>query len=226
VAGWDWVTISALATAFGTLVLALATFAAVRSANKASRTAERSLLAGLRPVLGTSRLDDTSQKVLFADPHWMVVEGGQGAAEATDDAIFLAMSVRNVGAGMAVLHGWHFSPDSTLGTTGALTGHDLSERARLRHVPLDQFRRQSRDIYIPPNDLGFWQGAFRDRDEPEFADAREAIEARHALTIDLLYGDLEGGQRAVTRFTLVPSEKAPWIASASRHWNIDRDNPR
>jgi hypothetical protein len=30
--GWDWLTISALATAAGTLVLALATFASVRSA--------------------------------------------------------------------------------------------------------------------------------------------------------------------------------------------------
>ena len=33
----DWVTISALATAVGTLVLALATFASVRSANRAAR---------------------------------------------------------------------------------------------------------------------------------------------------------------------------------------------
>jgi hypothetical protein len=47
----DWVTISALSTAGGTLVLAGATFASVRSANRAARVAERSLLAGLRPVL-------------------------------------------------------------------------------------------------------------------------------------------------------------------------------
>jgi len=47
----DWATISALATAGGTLVLAVATFASVRSANRAARTAERSLLASMRPVL-------------------------------------------------------------------------------------------------------------------------------------------------------------------------------
>ncbi|HXY84557.1 MAG TPA: hypothetical protein VEH52_03665 [Gaiellaceae bacterium] len=47
----DWVTISSLATAGGTLVLAGATFASVRSANRASRVAEQSLLAGLRPLL-------------------------------------------------------------------------------------------------------------------------------------------------------------------------------
>ncbi|MDX6286326.1 MAG: hypothetical protein QOG53_1811 [Frankiales bacterium] len=171
-------------------------------------------------------MDDGSQKVLFADPHWLVVEGGRGAAEATDEAIFLAMSVRNVGSGMAVLHGWHFMSESVLGTTGEALTHALSEAARTTHAPLDQFRRQSRDIYIPPNDLGFWQGALRDPDEAEFASAREAIEARRAVTLDLLYGDLEGGQRAVTRFTLVPSQQGHWLASASRHWNIDRDNPR
>jgi hypothetical protein len=52
-----WANISALATGFGTLVLAVATFAAVRSANRAARAAERSLLAGLRPLLVPSRLE-------------------------------------------------------------------------------------------------------------------------------------------------------------------------
>jgi hypothetical protein len=47
----DWATISALATAGGTLVLAGATFASVRSANRAARAAENSMLAGLRPLL-------------------------------------------------------------------------------------------------------------------------------------------------------------------------------
>ena len=42
----DWVTISALATAGGTLVLVAATFASVRSANRSARATERALLAG------------------------------------------------------------------------------------------------------------------------------------------------------------------------------------
>jgi hypothetical protein len=40
----DWTTISALSTAGGTLVLAAATFASVRSANRSARAAERSML--------------------------------------------------------------------------------------------------------------------------------------------------------------------------------------
>ena len=47
----DWVTISALSTAGGTLVLAGAAFASVRSANRAARVAEQSLLVNLRPLL-------------------------------------------------------------------------------------------------------------------------------------------------------------------------------
>jgi len=41
---------AAWGTAAGTLVLAAATFAAVRSSNRSARVAERALLAGLRPV--------------------------------------------------------------------------------------------------------------------------------------------------------------------------------
>jgi hypothetical protein len=63
----NWVTISALATAAGTLVLAVATFASVRSANRAARVAERALFAGLRPLLVPSRVD-----LLYGD-----LEGGQ-----------------------------------------------------------------------------------------------------------------------------------------------------
>ena len=45
----DWSTISALATGGGTLVLALATFASVRSSNRTARIAEQSLLIGCVP---------------------------------------------------------------------------------------------------------------------------------------------------------------------------------
>ncbi len=65
----DWVTISSLATAGGTLVLAVATFSSVRSANRSARVAELSLLTGLRPVLIPSREDDPTVRVRFGDGH-------------------------------------------------------------------------------------------------------------------------------------------------------------
>ena len=89
-------------------MLAFATFASVRSANRAARAAERSLLAGLRPVLMPSRLDDPPQKVGFMDDKWFQIPGGGGVAEVADEAIYLAVAVRNVGSGIAVLHGWYF----------------------------------------------------------------------------------------------------------------------
>src|SRR5260221_12603256 len=104
-----WTTVSSLVTGFGTLVLAVATFAAVRSANRAARAAERSLLAGLRPLLVPSRLDDAPQKVGFSDDKWFLVPGGGAIAEATDGVVYLAIAGRNVGSGIAVLHGWRFA---------------------------------------------------------------------------------------------------------------------
>ena len=102
----SWVTISSLATAGGTLVLAVATFSSVRSANRAARVAEDSLLAGTQPLLMPSACRSTPLKVGFADNHFVMTPSGGGTAEVADDAIYLTMSVRNVGSGIAVLHGW------------------------------------------------------------------------------------------------------------------------
>jgi len=210
----DWVTISALATAAGTLVLAFATFASVKSANRAARVAERALFVGLRPLLIPSRLDDPTLKVGFADQKWLRVAGGGGAVEATDEAVYLAISVRNASSGIAVLHGWRLRPGRR--PSGDEGTPDPAA-----------FTRLTRDLYIPAGDVGFWQGVFRDPESSDFATARAAIESGESLTIDLLYGDLEGGQRIVSRFVLDPrSSGEGYIASVARHWNIDGDDPR
>lgn len=73
------------------------------------------MLAGLRPLLMPSRPEDAAQKVGFVDLKWMMVPGAQGAAEATDEAVYLAISIRNVGTGIAVLHGWQLDTQRVLG---------------------------------------------------------------------------------------------------------------
>ena len=65
----DWQTISSLATAGGTLVLALATFSAVRSSNRSARIAEQTMFIGMMPLLVPSRSVDPDHKVLWADRH-------------------------------------------------------------------------------------------------------------------------------------------------------------
>jgi hypothetical protein len=208
----DWVTISSLATAGGTLVLAAATFASVRSANRAARTAERALQVGLRPLLLPSRLEDPMLKVMWVDGHYARLEGGRASVEVVDGVIYLAMSLRNVGSGMAVLHGWHPSAEWL--------------RSDQPHAEPDQFRAHTRDLYVPPGDVGFWQGAHRDPEEPGYVELCEAIQQRRRLGVELLYGDHEGGQRVVSRFALNSGDGTTWLSSVSRHWNLDRPDPR
>ena len=73
----DWSTIASLATAGGTLVLAVATFSSVRFGQRSTRIAERStaiaeraLLLGLRPVLAPSRVTDPPETVRFGEGGW------------------------------------------------------------------------------------------------------------------------------------------------------------
>jgi len=186
----DWATISSLATAGGTLVLAAATYTAVRSANRSARLAERSLQINMRPVLMASRFDDPPDKIGWVDDHWARVPGASAHAEEADGNIYLAMSLRNVGNGIAVLQGWDPSTEPL----------DIARASQAMHADPDAFRRQTRDLYVPPGDLGLWQGAVRDRDDAAYLPVLRAIESRQRFTIDLLYSDHEGGQRAISRF--------------------------
>jgi hypothetical protein len=208
----DWVTISALATAGGTLVLAAATFSSVKSANRAARVAERSMLASQRPLLMHSKVGDETQKVGFADGTWLTVPGGTGEVQLTDTGIYFAMSLRNVGTGMAVLHGW------VLPTEQQVADND--------HTGTEQFHRLTRDLYVAGADIGFWQGVIREHESDEYRATREAVQSSRRIVVDVLYGDHEGGQRVISRFGLTPREDGQWIAAAARHWNLDRPDPR
>ena len=210
----DWPTISSLATAGGTLVLAIATFASVRSANRSARIAEQALQEQRQPVFVPSRLDDPPQKIMFVEGHWVRAEGGRAVAEHEDGNIYLALSLRNVGAGIGVCQGWMIA--AGLRPSGRVP----------THAALSEFRTQTRDLYIPAGDVGMWQGALRDRSDPTFDAVSQAIDAREPLSVELLYSDQVGGQRTISRFGLIPTGEDVWITSVSRHWFVDRPGPR
>ncbi|HEY2141589.1 MAG TPA: hypothetical protein VGG98_05980 [Solirubrobacteraceae bacterium] len=214
----DTSTIASLATAGGTLILAVATFSATRSANRAARISEQSLKVGLRPVLFNARPQDPAQKVGYADDHWLVLRDGMAAVQEAEGNLYLSIPLRNVASGLAVLHGWHV----------------LTQRATANTppTPVEDFRRLGRDLYVPAGDVSFWQAALRDTDDSLYQPLRDSIQARAPMSIDILYGDHEGGQRTITRFYIVPRAHAAdeeswlWMCSTSRHWNLDRADPR
>jgi hypothetical protein len=207
----DWTTISSLATA-STLGVAVATFSSVRSANRSARVAERALLAGQRPYLIPSREDDPTERVRFGDDIVLDVSGHGGAIKCKSENVYMAIALRNAGSGLAVIHGWI-----------ALVRDRLD-----REVPsLDEFRSQQRDLYIPAGETGFWQGAIRQADDPAYPALSAAAQNHDRVMIDILYGDHEGGQRAIARFSVsdwprVDGERADLILV----WNVDRDDPR
>jgi hypothetical protein len=211
----DWATIASFATALGTLVLAGATFSAVRSSNRSARIAEEAFQVNLRPVLVTSRLDDPIQKIRWVDNHWARLDGNRASVELIDGRIYLAISVRNVGSGLGVIFGWSLFTEPA--------GTDVP------HAPPEDFRMQTRDLYIAPADIGFWQAAIREAGDPAYAALSQNIRDARPFTIDVLYGDHEGGQRTITRFGMIPlqtGDDTRWFPNVARHWNLDRPDPR
>jgi hypothetical protein len=95
---------------------------------------------------------------MFFDRHWVTLEGGWVVVEFLDGVIYLVMLVRNVGNGMAVIEAWMPHP-------GQLTSADGWD------APED-FRRQSRALWVAPGDVAFWPGALRSatHDQPVFND--------------------------------------------------------
>jgi hypothetical protein len=209
----DWVTISSLATAGGTLVLALATFGATRSSNRSARIAEEALFLNIRPLLLSSRSADPVEKINWVDEHWTKVNGGEGALEFDADNIYMAAALRNVGTGIAIMHSWYVWPDWDVLITQP-------------EPVIDEFRRQSRDLYIAPNDTGFWQGAIRDVEDPLGGAMRDVCKQRKRFGLDIMYGDQEGGQRTITRFSFTPFDDDRWMLATNRHYFLDRADPR
>ncbi len=207
----DWATIASFATAGGTLVLAVATFSAVRSSNQSARIAEEGLLMSLRPLLVPSLVTDADQKLIWSDLHHARLGGGQALFESENEVIYVALGLRNAGAGIALLHGWH----------------PIADRAvEAEHADPDDFRRLTIDLYIPAGGAGYFEGAVREEDDPVRHGLMSALADRRPITIDLLYGDQQGRQRTISRFTVMPTESGGWFCRAIFHWNLNSPAPR
>lgn len=150
---------------------------------------------------------------MFLEGHWVSAEGGRAVAEHIDGTVYLAISVRNVGSGIAVCQGWSALPGSG------------SARENPTHTALEDYRLQSRDLYIPAGDIGMWQGALRNPDDPVRAAVVQAIERREPIAVELLYSDQVGRQRTISRFGLNPANDT-WYAALTRHWYLDWEGPR
>ena len=193
--------------------MAIATFSSVKSANRSARVAERTLLAGQRPILIPSRDEDSEETVRFGDGVVLRVPGHGCALELHHDRIYMAIALRNGGSGVAVIHGW---------------GVDVSASAAGVEVPeVQSLRRQQRDLFIPAGETGFWQGALRDAADPDYTSVRTAVEREERMMVDLMYGDHEGGQRAIARFGISGgSAEDAQRAEVLRYWNVDAEDPR
>lgn len=201
----DWATISSLATAGGTLVLAIATFGSVRSANRAARVAERSLQLRLRPLLVPSRPDDAPEEIPFPE-RVFEVSGGHALVQEHEGHVYLGIALRNVGSGIAALEAGYIR------TEFAAADPD--------HADPDDFRFLQRDLYVPPGGTGYWQAGLRDGDADLRGELLGVIAERRRFTIELLYGDYERSERMITRFGISPRTESEWACVVVRHWGL------
>ena len=169
----------------------------------------------LRPVLVSSRLEDPVQKMRWIGDHWSRVGGSQASVEVGRR--------EHVHRGLAAQRGpgWRCCSAGVL-IEGAYTD--------VPHADPGAVPDADRDL-LASGDVGFWQAAIRDTAEPGYAGLSRAIPEMQPFTLELLYGDHEGGQRTITRFGLVAArigdgDDLRWFPSTERHWPLDRPDPR
>jgi hypothetical protein len=163
-------------------------------------------------VLAPSRVTDPPEMVRFGEGRMVRVDGGTAAVERDGESYYFVIPLRNVGNGLAVLQAWRFMAQRP--------GIDTPHAEPAEHRP------QTRDLYVPAGDTGFWQGAIREPDDPFRAGLREAFADGGVLTVDLLYGDHEGGQLTISRFILTREGDGRWLPGVVRHWPLEAANPR
>src|SRR5215831_6895265 len=186
----EWTTLAGVVvTAVATAVLAFVTWQAVKGADRTARAAEQSLALQTRAVLVPTHRDDPAQHIVFHAGHILEpdVAGGMAVIQDTGDQIYMGIALRNVGFGLALLYRWRLSP-------GLLT-------AETPPGDFDTFIPLVRALHVAPGGTGFWQAQAR---EEQRAIVRDADIAGRVLTMELLYGNEEGGQGRITRFHLRP----------------------
>jgi hypothetical protein len=189
-------------------------------------------LEGVRPVLIPSREGDPTERVRFGDDVFVNVPGHGAAAKVAHDAVYLAIALRNAGTGVGVIHGWRAraQPQGTRPGASLLLGDDPGEVAAspIQVRPdVAEFRRQQLDLYVPPGETGYWQGAMRDPQEPGYDEVMAAVQSDAGLFIDVLYGDYHGGQRTILRLGVTAWPNVDGHrTTVLRYWNLDQDDPR
>ena len=199
-------------------MLAGVTVASVRSANRAARVAEQSLLAGQRPLLVASSAEDPAAQGRLSGRRLVQRSGRRGRRKRDRSGRLL----RHLGSQrrhrdrrpprLAPHPGARARAQRARHPASARGLHDPHARPlrrTRRHRLLAGLLPRSQERRLP-------RGSSRGRSAP-------------TIGVDILYGDFEGGQRVISRFMLTAKETdgvVRWYASVGRHWNVDRPDPR
>ena len=187
----DSATIASYATAAGTLVLAVATFSAVRSSNRFSPHRRRVTPHQHAPTAHPVAVSTTPSKGCCGIHHHAAhINGRTPSSRKT--------------AGSSI---WRSDCETLVQVLPCSTGGTRCPIRRSKTCPTPQaedFRRLTIDLYIPAGGSGYWEAAVREPDDPLRPGFMRALTERHPFMIDILYGDQQGRQRTISRYLSCP----------------------
>ena len=183
----DTSTIASLATAGGTLVLAMATFSSTRSANRSAAHHRAGAQGGAAPgaVQRSSAGSAAEGRIRATITGSCCATGSRPCRSPRRTCISRSRCAMSP-------PGW---PCCTAGTFGPSGWRRTPRRPRSR-----SFAGSRATCMCPPATSASGRRRYAIPAMPLYEPLREAIAARSAICVDILYGDHEGGQRTITRF--------------------------
>jgi hypothetical protein len=136
------------------------------------------------------------------------VRDGGAAVEADGDVVYRALSLRNVGSGIAVLQAWQ-AQDGMLSAVAP-------------PAAVDEFRSLTRDDYLAGGNVG----SGGELCETPTIRCTRSSPWPHAFSVELLYTDQVGEQRTVSGFAVLSADAGGWISAVGRHRYLDAAAPR
>lgn len=169
----------------------------------------RQIKHNLLPIMVPARPDGRKRVARFTLEKHVTIRNADTYAEFDGDGVCLAVCLRNIGSGVAVLKGFDASPN------------DSAEPASYDVPSLSRFASALHALYLGPGDAAYL-AIFTSLDSSR-TDAYEVVQETvpngASLLLDLVYTDHSGGQLTISRLELEwATDVDRYVAKVARYW--------
>jgi hypothetical protein len=168
----------------------------------------RQMKRNLLPIITPARPDGSKRVARFTPAKHVVLENADSFSQEDGERVYLAVCVRNIGSGVAVVRG-----------VDANSTDEVKELAPDGIPALRGLVRSERSLYLGPTEAAYLTMWATSSSSAGFDVVRRTVPAKGDLLLDLVYCDHAGRQLTVSRIELRwASDANRYVARLVKYW--------